>query len=263
MILTRPGNKRKIVKKIAPFFPDHKLRIEPFFGAGGSFFSLPKPKYSILNDLDGDVVNLYLTVLNKKEQLIEELIKVPVCDGLMKYWYRHQETDEVMKAVRFLFLSNFTYMGKGYTVRYGIDNSKRNILKNIDSVFFSLQDCKIMNVDFREVLKKISFSSTVTRKSDSFIYMDPCYLETENFYKVPKWTKQDTLDCLDIMVDSGINCAMSEFDHEFVLTEAKKRDLNIIEIGERQNINNRKTEVLITNYYTSLNVNNEQLKINY
>ena len=41
---------------------------------------------------------------------------------------------------------------------------------------------------------------------------------------------------------------MSEFDNEFILDQAKARGLNIIYIGERQNLKNRRTEVLITNY---------------
>ena len=41
---------------------------------------------------------------------------------------------------------------------------------------------------------------------------------------------------------------MSEFDHPFVLEEAKRRNLNIINIGERKNLGNRRLEILITNY---------------
>lgn len=41
---------------------------------------------------------------------------------------------------------------------------------------------------------------------------------------------------------------MSEFDNEFIMQQAKERKLNIIYIGERQNLKNRRTEILITNY---------------
>jgi DNA adenine methylase len=44
---------------------------------------------------------------------------------------------------------------------------------------------------------------------------------------------------------------MSEFDNEFILNQAKERNLNVYIIGERQNMKNRKTEILITNYKTS------------
>ncbi len=41
---------------------------------------------------------------------------------------------------------------------------------------------------------------------------------------------------------------MSEFDNEFILNQAKERNLNVIIIGERQNLKNRRTEILVTNY---------------
>ena len=59
MILRRLGNKQAIAHKIIPYFPPHKIYIEPFFGAGGMFFNKPKAKYNIVNDLDSDVFNLF------------------------------------------------------------------------------------------------------------------------------------------------------------------------------------------------------------
>jgi len=50
MILRRLGNKKKIAHKIQAHFPEHKIYIEPFFGAGGMFFNKPKAKYNIVNN---------------------------------------------------------------------------------------------------------------------------------------------------------------------------------------------------------------------
>lgn len=41
MILRRLGNKKSIAHKIIPYFPEHKIYIEPFFGSGGMFFNKP------------------------------------------------------------------------------------------------------------------------------------------------------------------------------------------------------------------------------
>lgn len=248
MILTRPGNKRRIIKKLVKHFPAHKMRIELFFGAGGSFFYLPKPKYSILNDFDDDVVNLYLVIQKRKEDLRREIEILPISESLVNHWKKNTETDPVLKAVRFLLLSNFTYLGKGDTLRVGLDNAKESILKNLDATFDYLRNCKIVSRDFRDVLKMISFSKKLNDKQHCFVYLDPIYFETEYFYKVPNWTFKDTIDCLELMITCGIKCAMSEFNHPMVIAEAKKRGLNVITIGERKNIKNRKIEILITNY---------------
>lgn len=257
MILIRMGNKRKIISKIAKHFPEHKMRIELFFGAGGSYFYLPKPKYSILNDADDDVTNLYLCIQNNIEELKKQIEILPVTESLINYWKENRETEPIRKAIRFLFLSNFTYMGKGDTLRLGLDNSKKSILKNLYKTFEYIKHSKITCCDFRDVIRKISFSDTVLKKDDAFVYLDPIYHETEHNYSVKNWTKQDTIDCLDLMFNSDLKCAMSEFDHPFVIEEAIKRNLNVIIIGERRNLKNRKVEILITNY--KLNVKPQHL----
>ena len=233
---------------LAKHFPKHRMRIELFFGAGGSFFYLPKPKYAIVNDLDDDITNLYLTIQNNLELLKLEIAKVPISESLIKYWKKTIEVEPMKKAVRFLFLSNFTYMGKGDTLRFGLDNAKNSILDNLDETFEKLQNVKIMSRDFRDVLPAISFTKGLNDKAECFVYLDPIYLDTEHYYRVPKWTKKDTEDCLALMQNCGIKSAMSEFDHPFVITEAEKRGLNIIYLRERSNIKNRRTEILITNY---------------
>lgn len=248
MVLTRLGNKRKLIKKIYKYFPAHRMRIELFFGAGGAYFNMPKPKYAILNDLDADVYNLYMVMLKDKERLYREIELMPIDECLMKYWKKNEETDPVMKAVRFLLISNFSYLGKGYNIRFGLDNAKKKLLSNIEPTFEYLQHAKIMCSDFRKVIPKISFTKGLNDKEKAFVYMDPVYLDTEHFYKVPNWTEKDTLDCLDIMVNCGIRCAMSEFNHPFVVNSAISRGLQVIEIGERANLKNRRTEILITNY---------------
>jgi len=251
MILTRLGNKRKMKDQLYKHFPPHKMRIELFFGAGGSYFYLPKPKYAILNDLDDDVYNLYKIILNQKEQLIHQIKLMPITESLVKDWKKNIELDPLTKAIRFLLLSNFTYLGKGDTLRFGLENVKKNIIKNIEPTFLWLQDATLMNSDFREVVNKINFSETLLRKEECFIYMDPIYLDTTHFYKVPKWSVKDTEDCFKIIATSGIPSAMSEFDNEKVLQLAADYKMNVIFLTERRNINNRRNEILITNYSTN------------
>ncbi|AZA49554.1 DNA adenine methylase [Chryseobacterium carnipullorum] len=248
MILTRLGNKRRMSKELISHFPEHRMRIELFFGAGGSFFYLPKAKYTIVNDLDDDVTNLYMVVQNHLNEFREQIRIVPLTESLMKHWRINKEIDPIKKALRFIFLSNFSYMGKGDTLRLGLDNAKQSVLKNLDKTFLLLQDVKIMNRDFREVLPAISFSKGLNDREKCFVYLDPIYHDTEHYYSVPKWSEKDSIDCLDLMVDCGIRSAMSEFDSDFIIEEAQARNLNIIPLKSRANIKNRRTEILITNY---------------
>ncbi|MEL6661009.1 MAG: DNA adenine methylase [Bacteroidota bacterium] len=248
MVLTRLGNKKSMAGKLYQYFPPHRLRITLFFGAGGEFFNTPRAKYNVINDLDDDVTNLFLVVSERPDDLVDAVEYMPISASLMKKWRKDIPTDPVLKAVRFLLMSNFTYLGKGDTIRYGVGLEKEKLIPRIKQTHLSLGDSRIMNEDFRNVIGKISFSPTVLTREQAFIYLDPVYLETGHYYRVPDWTEEDTFDCFEIMSNEGIKAAMSEFDHPFILSEAERRGFHVIPIGSRRNIKNHRNELLITNY---------------
>jgi len=243
MILRRLGNKSKIANKIQAQFPKHRTYIEPFFGAGGMFFNKPKSPYNIVNDIDSDVFNLYQVVVNQKDELIRQFEIMPVHSDLAKYWKKNKEIEPIKKALRFLFLSNLTFMGKGETIRYGNENSKIITLNNIEKTFEFIADVQFANFDFRKFLKSIQIRDITT----CFIYADPPYINTSNNYS-NSFTKQDSIDLFDALEKTGCKFAYSEFDNDFIISEAKKRNLNVSIIGERKNLKNWRTEILITNY---------------
>lgn len=247
MILRRMGNKSKIAKKIEPFFPEHKIYIEPFFGAGGMFFNKRKSKHEFVNDFDNDVFNLFKVVKEKHSDLKKAIMQMPIHETLYQYWIENKEECEIMKAVRFLFLSNFSYLGQtGQMTCRVTENIKQIIIKNIEPTFERMQDVMFVNCDFRKVLKHNIFK-TQDEKNEAFIYCDPPYLGTADNYS-SSFTEKDSFDLFEILCESKIKFAMSEFNHPFIIEQAENRKLNLITIGERQNLKNRRTEILITNY---------------
>lgn len=255
MILRRLGNKKKIAKKIQAYFPVHKIYIEPFFGAGGMFFNKPKAKYNIVNDLDSDVFNLFQVVMNQKEELEKAFCMMPIHSDLLNYWKEIEETEPVKKALRFLLLSNFTLMGNGGTLRCTTNGSnettKQNFPKLLSMCFDYIQDVQFFNKDFKDFIKLPSFINDGRNDQEkTLIYCDPPYLGTKDNYS-HSFKEQDSLDLFNTLEQTGCKWAMSEFDHPFILKQAKERNLNVIEIGERQNLKNRRTEILVTNYKTN------------
>jgi len=138
-------------------------------------------------------------------------------------------------------------MGKPDTLRYLNKNSKMNILNLIDDTFNFLESVEFNNCGFDKFLKSISLDNKELK--DTFIYTDPPYLGTSDNYS-NSFTEENSFDLFECLQDKGTNYAMSEFDHPFILEQAKERNLNVIIIGERQNLKNRRTEILITNYET-------------
>jgi len=250
MILNRLGNKTNIAHKIHPHFPPHKIYYDLFFGAGGMYFNKPRSQYSIVNDLDSDVFNLFSVVKDKLDDFIFILDSTPMSEELFYYWMDNKESDSVNKALRFLFISSFSYLGKMDTFKLLHSNcaTKQKLKSLIIKCSELFQNTMIRNKDFRDFLDGIQDDDAHIGKQDRFIYADAPYLDTTSTYNTPKWTKKDVVDLLDMLQTSKIKFAYSEFDHPFILEQAEKRGLNVIIIGERLNLKNRRTEILITNY---------------
>ena len=245
-MLNRLGNKTKIAHKIYQFFPKHDVYMELFFGAGGMYFNKPKAQYNFLNDLDDDVYNLFRQLIENKDELIKWMQLVPITERQFKEWTKGKQIEHlpVLKAIRFLFVSNYGLYGKPNTLRIGPTSPRDAIIRELENAFYYLSDAYFFNCDFREFFRKCDYKKV---KGKTFAYADPPYLSTDNNY-MQGFTEQDSLDLFNLLESSGIRWAMSEFGHPFILEQVKQRGLNVITIGERKNLLNKRTEILITNY---------------
>lgn len=250
MILRRLGNKSKIAMEIQKHFPPHKIYIEPFFGAGGMFFNKPKAKYNIVNDLDSDVFNLFQVVMNQKEELEKAFYIMPIHSDLLEYWKKNEETEPIKKALRFLLMSNSTLYGKQDTIAFGCQDDKSIFYSRINPTFELISDVQFSNMDVRKFIKASSGRLVNNGEAKNcFIYLDSPYLMTTDTYSnSDTWKESDSNDLFNAAVESKCKWAMSEFNHPFILDQAKERGLNVITIGERQNLKNRRIEILVTNY---------------
>lgn len=245
-ILTRPGNKRAIAEKIIKHFPPHETYIEPFFGAGGLFFEKPKAKKNIVNDADSDVFNLFQVIQAQPAKLRSAIKATPYHEAQLQHWKANKETDPVRRAMRFLFLSNYTFMARGETLKIDPENARKLILERIRPTVAFLDGVSFANRDFRSFFKQLP---TRTLERNAFIYCDPPYLDTDNkTYSVKTWKTKDLEELIQLLVATKARFAISEFDTPSVVSLAKKYRLKTITIGERQNLNNRRTEILMTNY---------------
>lgn len=242
-MLNLQGNKSRLADKIISHFPPHDLYIEPFFGAGGLFFNKRKARYNILNDIEYDVFNLYEQVTHNKQELIKLINITPITEHQFSMWESgKREKSKVLNAVRFLFLQNFTLYASGSTLKYNRQNTKENILKKIDAVFYLLSNVIFANSDFEVFLNRISKRDI----QKAFIYCDPPYLYTKSYKN--NFTEKDSIRLFNALLSTRAKYAISEFPSKFILGQAKKRKLNVYNIGERHNLKNIRQEIIITNY---------------
>lgn len=246
MILRRLGNKKKLAAKIQSYFPKHVIYFEPFFGAGGMFFHKPLAKYNYVNDNDSEVYNFFKVIRDETKAFERALSLTPLHVDQLNYWKENNETDPVLRAVRFLFLSNYTYLGVVGSLRFCVSNSKQIALQLLQASIEKLQFVKFNNCDFEKFLKAFTHREERDVRG-TFVYCDPPYLGTTDNY-ANGFTEEDSLRLFDALEKKDWKFAISEFNHPFILQQAEERGLNIITIGDRISLNKRSTEILITNY---------------
>ena len=119
----------------------------------------------------------------------------------------------------------------------------------IEATFEKLFDVQFNNQDCNKFLVNNNLDNRGNKKEsqNSFIYCDPPYLGTSDNYS-NSFTEEQSISLFDTLEKTKCKFAVSEFDNPFILDQAKQRKLNVIVIGERCNLKNRRTEILVTNY---------------
>lgn len=247
-LIRRMGSKRAIHKKIIALFPPHNTYIDLFFGAGGIALNKPLANFNFWNDKDGEIFNLFDVLRRDKLGLLEWTELMPYHNDLFQFWRKNKETDPILKALRFLMLSNFGFMGNTKTMRFGGYNTKETFIENIKNFNLKFDKVQFLNCDFEDVFGKIQFKYG-TDKKNAFVYADPPYLGTGNNYPDDcQFTENDTERLFDVLVKSGIRFGISEFAHPKVLALAEKYGLFVTYVTARHNLGDRRAEIYIHNY---------------
>lgn len=106
-----PGSKWSIAKWIIEFFPEHHSYLEPFFGSGAVLFNKPRSNIETVNDLDGNVVNLFEWIKKDPERLAYEIYYTPYAREVYEKAFSAVPEDSFGKAVNFYIRLN---MGHGF-----------------------------------------------------------------------------------------------------------------------------------------------------
>ena len=247
IVLNRRGSKGVIAKKIIEYFPKFDRLVSLFFGSGAIEFQfLGKIKYLIANDLDSNVFNLYEQIKHNCDALIDCVSMIPYHPCIFT---PQADPDPVKKAAFFAAAANYSYLSGGGTLKYGRQNAKKILKRKIKELYLQIVDnptttTQFMSAPFDAVFKKIE-----KRFFPSFIYCDPPYIGvSQATYNTPTFMRHDLERLVQLLLSSKQQFAISEFDSPCVLEIVKKNGLNIINIGNRRNLANRRNEIIITNY---------------
>lgn len=217
-ILKYSGGKWRIAPWIISYFPPHKVYCEPFFGSGAVFFTKSPCYIETINDIDGDVVNLFRVCRDNSEELARALEFTP--------WSREEflscmerSDDPIEQARRTVVRFHQSYATCNHSLR-----SWRNVQVStgprcaetwnrlpdiILRVCGRLKQAQIENIDAIELIRRYD-------SPDALLYLDPPYplnLRERNMYKHEMADSQHE-ELLRAVLKSKSMIVLSSYDNE-------------------------------------------------
>ena len=103
------GGKSQIADWVIDNLPAHRRYVEPFSGSASVLFSKPRSPDEVINDADGDIVQFFVVLRERGDDLAEWLQDVPYARDVHEEWARafydgNRPDDPVERAGRFFFL---------------------------------------------------------------------------------------------------------------------------------------------------------------
>jgi DNA adenine methylase len=179
------GGKRRLAKSILPLFGEHDCYVEPFAGAAALFFLKEPVKCEILNDVNGEIVNLYRVVKNHLEEFVRQFRWSLVSREIFK-WLQvtpEETLTDIQRAARFYYLQKLCFGGKVEARTFGTATTARprlNLLRleeDLSEAHLRLARTTIEHLDWEGCVRRYDRKHTL-------FYCDPPYWGTEG-YGVP------------------------------------------------------------------------------
>lgn len=185
------GGKRRLAEVIIPRFPAHKCYVEVFAGGAALYFMRPPAEVEVINDINGDLVNLYRVVQRHLEEFVRQF-KWALSSRQVFKWLqdtRPETLTDIERAARFYYLQQQAFGGKVQGQTWGTATTVAaptvNLLRleeDLSMAHMRLHGAYIERLDWQACIKRYDRPHTL-------FYLDPPYWETEG-YGVPfEWSE--------------------------------------------------------------------------
>lgn len=175
----RFGGKGVMAALLYPHFVARHTYMEPFFGAGGMFFQVPRQHWTeyLVNDIDKRIVNLFRVLRDTPDALLQACALTPYArDSFLE---TKEVSPEPLEDARRMFVSltqSFNSLGLAWRPPVpGIAQNKMQVAhnKSLSLTTFAplLRSTAIENMDAVDMLTRYANEHT-------FIYSDPPYVHT-------------------------------------------------------------------------------------
>ena len=220
-IMKYPGSKWSIAKWIIGFFPNHHSYLEPFLGSGAVLFNKPRSNIETVNDLDGNVVNLFEWIRKDPERLAREIYYTPYARQVYDKAFATIPADSFEKAVNFYIRLN---MGHGFRTN-GEKVGWKNDVQGRERAYASKDWCKLpekimlaaerlrgVQIECRpavEIIERFNHPKVL-------IYADPPYMLETRHGKQYQWELDDKghNDLLNVLLVHKGPVIISGYDND-------------------------------------------------
>ncbi len=180
------GGKRNLAARLAERIAaiPHRTYAEPFVGMGGVFFRRrERARNEVINDLSGEVVNLFRVVKHHPEAYLEAL-RLQLFSR--REFERLLKTDpatltDVQRAARFYWLQRSNFSGRPgnrsfpAATHHNKSISPNVLLKHVGAAHARLAKVTVENLPYDEFMRRYDKPSTL-------FYLDPPYWGIETLY---------------------------------------------------------------------------------
>lgn len=178
----------------------HECYVEPFVGMGGVFLRRNRqPRLEVINDINGEVANLFRILQRHYPQFMETL-RFQVTSR--REFERLSKTDpstltDLERAARFLYLQRLAFGGKVAGQNFGISMSgaRFNLLKlapQLEDIHERMAGVVIENVTWQKVIERYDRPTTL-------FYLDPPYWGNEDDYGRAVFSREDFADMAAVL----------------------------------------------------------------
>ncbi len=182
MLIPWMGGKRRLADVILPKFPEHTCYVEPFAGGAALFFLKSPSEVEVLNDINGELVNLYRVVKHHLEEFVRQF-KWALSSRQVYEWHQKTPPDtmtDIQRAARFYYLQKLAFGGKVDGQNFGTATTsppRLNLLRleeDLSQAHLRLSRTYIEHLPWHKVIEKYDRPHTL-------FYCDPPYWETEGY----------------------------------------------------------------------------------
>lgn len=252
-IIKYPGSKWSLAEWIISFFPEHHSYLEPFFGSGAVLFNKTRSNIETVNDLDGNVVNLFEWIKKDPERLAHEIYYTPYARQVYDDAFSSVPEDSFEKAVNFYIRLN---MGHGFRTN-GEKVGWKNDVQGREKSYASREWCnlpeKVMQAAERirgvqienrpavELIQRFNYPNVL-------IYADPPYVLGTRHGKQYRceMDDKDQQDLLDVLLAHKGQVLISGYDND--LYNDRLRSWHREETTCYSQVCSKKREVLWMNF---------------